>query len=184
MCRSIGEGKAVDPKVDILEKCNERGDKWSEEVKLRIHGSVSDLHAADARYHVDCKGKFMSPRNVRLASASTSTASESTDSDDVFEVLVNEMLKDQDMIWNSIDLYELYSSEGGTKLTRRQLVESLTTRFDTNILVISATGVANIVVFRKQARSLLKLVSDNDDSNIDSSIKRLRDEIVKEIKTM
>ena len=114
LCRSIGEGKAVDPKVDILEKCNERGDKWSEEVKLRIHGSVSDLHAADARYHVDCKGKFMSPRNVRLASASTSTASESTDSDDVFEVLVNEMLKDQDRIWNSIDLYELYSSEGGT----------------------------------------------------------------------
>ena len=52
------------------------------------------------------------------------------------------------------------------------------------MLVLSATGVANIVVFREKAQSLLKLVNDNDDSDIDVSIKKLAGEIVKEIKTV
>ena len=64
LCRSVGEGDIAAPKQVILNKCQESGDKWSEEIKLRIHGIVSDLRAADARYHVDCKGKFMSPKNV------------------------------------------------------------------------------------------------------------------------
>ena len=150
LCRSIGEGDVVDPKQDILNKCKERSDKWAEEVKLRIHGTVSDLHAADARYHVDCKGKFMTPKHVRLASASSS--SKSSDTDPAFESVVSEMLQDRTRIWNSIDLYEQYSNEGGDKLTRRQLIESLTTRFGKDVIVLSATGVANIIVFREQAQ--------------------------------
>ena len=92
------------------------------------------------------------------------------------------MLREQARIWNSIDLFELYSPEGGATLTRRQLVESLSKRIGNDVLVLSAIGVANIVVFRKLAQSLLKLVSNNDDSVIDTLIKRLGDEIVKEIK--
>ena len=64
----------------------------------------------------------MSPKNVRLASASTSSTSIDSDIDLCFESLVSEMLQDQTRIWNSIDLYEQYSKEGGDKLTRRQLV--------------------------------------------------------------
>ena len=85
---------------------------------------------------------------------------------------------------NSIDLYEQYSKEGGDKPRRRRLVESLTTRLGNDVLVLSATGVANIVVFRDKAQSLLKLVNDNDDSDINVSIKKLAGKIVKEIKTI
>ena len=64
----------------------------------------------------------MSPKNVGLASASTSSTSIDSDIDLGFESLVSDMLQDQTKIWNSIDLYEQYSKEGGNKLTRRQLV--------------------------------------------------------------
>ena len=64
----------------------------------------------------------MSPKNVRLAFASISSTSIDSDIDLGFESLVSEMLQDQTRIWNSIDLYEQYSKEGGDKLTRRQLV--------------------------------------------------------------
>ena len=120
-------------------------------IKLRIHGTVSDLHAADAKYHVDYKGKFMSPKYVQLASTSTSPTSKNSDIDLKFVSFISEMLHDQTKIWNSIALYEQYSTEGGDKLTHRQLVEPLTTRFGKYVLVLSATGVANIVVFREKA---------------------------------
>ena len=67
----------------------------------------------------------------------------------MFESLVSEMLEDQTSIWNSNDLYEQYSTEGGDKLTRIELVESLTTRFGKDVLVLPSTVLANIVVFRE-----------------------------------
>ena len=30
--------------------CQTRGDKWAEEIRVRVHGAVSDLHAANARF--------------------------------------------------------------------------------------------------------------------------------------
>ena len=38
-------------KESILETCAVRNDDLSEKVRLRIHGIVGDLHAAEARYH-------------------------------------------------------------------------------------------------------------------------------------
>ena len=68
LCRTAdrGSGKTTF-KYAILEVCRERSDKWSEEVQIRLQGAVSDLHAADARYHDDCRKKFMSPRSVQAA---------------------------------------------------------------------------------------------------------------------
>ena len=39
--------------------CSERNGEWSDEVRVRIEGAVSDLHAAEARYHVDCYSRFV-----------------------------------------------------------------------------------------------------------------------------
>ena len=43
----------ADFKQEILKVCQTRGDKWAEEIRVRVHGAVSDLHAANARYHDD-----------------------------------------------------------------------------------------------------------------------------------
>ena len=41
--------------------CSERNDEWSE-VRVQIEGAVSDLHAVEARYHVDCYSRFVSKK--------------------------------------------------------------------------------------------------------------------------
>ena len=54
LCRSTlskRDGNMVSYKQNILDKCSERGDQWAEDVCLCIEGAVSDLHAAEARYH-------------------------------------------------------------------------------------------------------------------------------------
>ena len=58
-CASPGK-KAF--KQSILEVCAKRSDEIADQVRIRIEGALSDLHAADARYHVDCMTSFMSPR--------------------------------------------------------------------------------------------------------------------------
>ena len=82
-------------------------------------GAVSDLHAADACYHVDCKAKFMTPKYIRLASkASTSSASNDTEVDVAFENLCGGIQNQKSRVWNSVELFKHYTSEGGEMLTR------------------------------------------------------------------
>ena len=55
MCRSTKNEQSRQPyKLCLLEKCNGRGDKWADNVNVRIQGALSDLHAEEARYHRDC----------------------------------------------------------------------------------------------------------------------------------
>ena len=101
---------------EILKTCQTRGDKWSVEVRIRVLGAVIDLHAADAKYHADCKLNFMSPRHVRVAVASTSSASEKAESDSSFEHVAEVMLEDESRVWNSIQLFQMYTAEGGSEV--------------------------------------------------------------------
>ena len=145
-------------------------------------GAVSDLHAADARYYAECKLNFMSPKHVRLAAAGSTLSSEQAKVDSAFEHVADVMLKDEIHIWNSIELFQMYTAEGGRELTRRQLIQSLTAKFGDKLLVLSASGVASIIVFKHRAPVLLKLVNDNDDSDIDTAITTVSKKIVNETK--
>lgn len=46
----------------ILDHCSKRGGKWASDVSSRIVGDISDLHAADARYHKNCYRAFFTNR--------------------------------------------------------------------------------------------------------------------------
>ena len=64
-------------KEAIYEACEQRKDSQSEQVRVRMAGVLTDLHAADVRYHVDCRASFMCSRSIQAASrqsnSSTST---------------------------------------------------------------------------------------------------------------
>ena len=47
-------------KEALLRNCDERGDLWADQVRLIMDDrrASSDLHAADARYHEDCRKRF------------------------------------------------------------------------------------------------------------------------------
>ena len=68
MCRTSDRGPNNKTfKQVILDVCHSRNDEWAWEVQVRVQGAISDLHAMDARYHDDCRVKFMAPRSVHVA---------------------------------------------------------------------------------------------------------------------
>ena len=109
LCRTVGDTSAgeSDMKQEILNVCQTRHDEWSAEVRVRVLGAVSDLHAADTRYHAECKLNFMSPKHVRLAAAGSTLSSEQAKVDSAFEHVADVMLKDESHIWNSIELFQM-----------------------------------------------------------------------------
>ena len=78
----------------ILNVCESRNDEWASYVKIRIQGAVSDLHAADAWYHEDCKSSFMAPRSVRAAAGGTKPE------DTAFQCTISQMSNERSRIWN------------------------------------------------------------------------------------
>lgn len=57
-CRQVKrKGHKPLVKEEILDKCKERNDTWACEVVVRMGRAVSDLHATDARYQIDCRTK-------------------------------------------------------------------------------------------------------------------------------
>ena len=54
-------------KQTILDICSETNDVFASEERFRIEGAISDIHAAYARYHVDCMTNFMAPKSAASA---------------------------------------------------------------------------------------------------------------------
>ena len=61
-------------------------------MRVRVEGAVSDLHAADARYHVNCMTSFMSPKSV---SAAINNSQEEKKADGAFDSIIDETSKDR-----------------------------------------------------------------------------------------
>ena len=67
-CRTANRGEDNTFKQGILDVCDQQNDEQAQQVRLRVQGAVSNLHAADAQYHKDCEAIFMSPpRNIQAA---------------------------------------------------------------------------------------------------------------------
>lgn len=169
-CRTAGGFKQ-----NILRTCDLRNDALADDVRVRLSGALSDLHAADGQYHLDCYKLFMNDRNVQAASKST-ISSQLSSEDAAFGAVVEEMSANKSYMWNSIEIENLYTSHGGTILVRYKLIHKLQVHFGGNLLVLSGNGVASILVFRSHAPSHLKLVDDHDDINVTSLAKAIKKE--------
>ena len=112
LCREIepkGDNKSL--KQSLLDICDCRDDDCASTVRLRI----SDLHAADARYHVTCRYSFTGLRAVETAPHSKTT-SKSVDA--AFNSLIQTVKEDLARVWNSVELFNLYVEYGGNNLSR------------------------------------------------------------------
>ena len=148
MCKVSREAKTF--KESIIEACNKRNDDKAQQVKLRVFGAVSDLHAADARYHKDCRDSFMPPHSVNFA-AKAYTSNQHTNIEEAFLSTVMDIAADKSKIWISVEVFELYLSHGGEECSRRSLVSKLADYFGSDFLVLGGKGVANLLVFRSKA---------------------------------
>lgn len=156
--------------------CKLRNDEFAKQIEVRILGAVSDLHAADARYHDDCRKAFMSPRSVRYAHNEAHVPN-----DQAFEQIVNELKTNKHEIWTSVGIHNLYMKYGGHTLSRGNLISQICEVFGDDLLVFSSPGLANILVFRNTASDLLRLEELDDDNKQIENVAKL---IVKDCKEL
>ena len=165
-------------KESILETCAVRNDDLSEKVRLRIHGIVGDLHAAEARYHTDCRASFVSLHHVTFAASKSDNPEQH---DPAMEDVIGVMKKDQSQLWNSIDLHKLYPENGGKIKSRKILLRKSSDFFGADLIVLHSAGLANIVCFRCGAAKSLRLI-DEDDDDIDVILNRIAKKVRSEVK--
>ena len=182
-CRTADQGKH-DFKQVLLDICRQRDDDQAEQVRLRLEGAVSDLHAADAIYHKQCYSGFAASRSVKSATRRAVVSVLDDEENDVsFTQVTKDMKDDPSRIWNSVDLYNLYLTYNGTHLTRRTLMSKLKKCFGEDLLILSGNGVANLIVFRSKASNSLRLVDDEDD-DIQATVEKLAKIIIRESKNL
>ncbi|KAK2139556.1 hypothetical protein LSH36_1717g00002 [Paralvinella palmiformis] len=176
------EGKH-DFKQAILDVCNHRNDAQARDVRIRIQGAISDMQAADAIYHKECYTLFIASRTISAAvNKSSCSSNKSGVSDTAFQMVVDVIGWKPSHIWNSVDVYNLYSHKGSC-LLRRPLTTKLTQRFGNDLLVLSGSVVANLLVFRSKASSVLRLVDDDEDY-VSASVEIVARQIIRECREL
>ena len=175
----MSEGKVKHLETDASKK--QRRDAQSEQVRVRMAGILTDLHAADVRYHVDCRASFMCPRSIQAASRQSSINT-STDQlvDGAFNSIIAYVAGNKATVHNSIDLYNKYVQEGGNVLSKRQLITNIIEKFENDMIALSSPGVATILLSKSNAAKMFHLTPDDTDDMyqmIDMVSKKIKTEI-------
>lgn len=168
LCRTAYSNDKTAWKDNILEHAIKRGDTWGSDVAFRTNSALSDLHAAEARYHKDCMVKFFSNKPA----ANTDGLMERA-----LDELITEMKSDHSRIWNSRELHNLYQQLGGKNLSRRALIGYLEDALLPDILVLTSPGVSSIIVFKNNASSRLRIEDDGEDEFLGRAIASLSKKI-------
>ena len=178
--RMVNQCKTVEAKEHILQICDKRGDDIASQVRVRVLGALSDLHAAYAQYHRDCYKSFSADRNICAASRYLPE----TDIDITFSRAVSAIEQDPKRFWNSVEIYELCmqrdpsasatisevqevpvddkQDDQTSRSSRALLINKLERHFGDDILVMRIDGCASLLCLRKFVPDTLKLIKAND----------------------
>lgn len=123
-------------KQRILDVCKEKNDKWSTSVRVRVEGPVSDLNATDGRYHMDCRNKF---HRSSLTNSKKLNDANPDDEEKAFSVIVDCLKSDETKVWNLIELFKLYTKNGGFCFNRKKnLLDALKDKFRSELIILSS----------------------------------------------
>ena len=177
-CHTSDRGKREPFKNCVLKVCDDRDDQWSDEVRTRLcdRRCSYDLHSADARYHDDCRKRFMNIKKPRLSFRQ--------EEDLAFIKVLKILQGDTTAMWASIELDALYRKESGDRLSRSKLVQNVLMHFGNKMIKLSSNGLADSLIFREKASSIFQLQDDEFEvvETMEDRIKNVAEKIVKEIK--
>jgi len=176
LCRTSTRPGKKTFKETILDTCKIRNDEWARNVQTRVNGAVSDLHAADGRYHDDCRKHFMGPRNTIYASKDD----EPCDIDTSFNDLLIKVRQDKSKIWSSVELHNQYKELEG-HLSRPCLMKKLLNELSEDVFVFSSPGLASFLIFKDNASNVFH-VEEDDESGL--SCDPIANQIVKECRKL
>ena len=183
LCQTVDCGTSLSFKDTILMKCEERGDgdEWARQVQTRLQGALSDLHAVKARYHDNCRKRFMVSRKSKDSKAKEC----GVPTENAFAKLFSEMNQKKEKVWTSNEIFELYRQHGGDQ-TKRSVCSKIASHYGDKIAWFSdwQSGLSSLLIFRDNTSNVIKLV-DNDgdeDTETDRFIKIVGKRIGKESK--
>ena len=124
------------------EGCNEKHKKHPD--RWNLHGLACSRCSLSPQ---DCKTLFLHSKYVELVEQSSDT-----NEIDIALEYVKSTIKckqHEKEVWNSVEIYNMYSENGGHLLSRRNLISALVDYFGKETVLLSSPGVASILVFRK-----------------------------------
>ena len=152
-----------------LEACEVRKDTQSEQIRVRMGGVLTDLHAADVRYHVDCKATFLSPKSIKAA-VHRSSGTELT-----FDSVVK--------YFTPLLTYTQYMKAGGHVLSRRQLISKVVEKFGRDMITLSSPGYSMLLAFKSSAAKVFHVIPD-DTYDMSEAIEKVAKKIKAEIENI
>ena len=160
----------------ICKICLLRNDTWSKEVKFRVESVLSDLHAAGARYHQECKTNFFHSSYLdRLAKTSDN------DIDIALPRIIKLMKANEKEMWKSEEVHNIYTENGEYRLNRRNLAKALKNHFGDSLVIFSSPGEVSILTIRKSCHFRLQNSNDIDDKNVKEFAERSKLKLRKKI---
>ena len=161
LCKTANRGKGVPTfKQVCLDICNRRGDAFGDEIRIRLEGAGSDLHAADARYHEKCLQKFENPKSTIQAQKDDPVKSPEQFAQ---RYVIRSIRNQPDQIWTSVQLHDIYVEKGGKEKNRHRFIDTIVDQMKEEIYVFSSPGLPNHVMLKEKASSTFKLMSKEDD---------------------
>lgn len=70
---------------------------------------------------------------------------------------------DENRIWNTVELFDLYHENGGSQFCRKTVIRKICQHFGDSMLLLSCTGIASLIAFRRTCA--LSIVEANDEDN-------------------
>ena len=108
------------------------------------------------------------PFQIKEANTYASTS----DTDLAFDKLVEDIISNKSNIWTSSEVHENYLLHGGKGCPKEAVFAKLQKHIDGKLVVFSAPGLSNFLVFRDTVPSMFKLVDDNDDDRMIQNISK------------
>ena len=135
----------------ILKICSLPNYELSRNVRFRVNSAISDLHVADTRFHRHGKIWLLYSTYVKLLASETS---ETLEVNIVLESVKEGVPESHKEMWNSVDLYSMYSEGGDCKYSRRTLIKFDDYCFGDEVVFLPSPGLASIPVFKKYCHLL------------------------------
>ena len=98
-------------------------------------------------------------------------------------LLSNLFASNSSLVWTSLNLCDEYVKLGGASLSRKALVQRLLTEYKNEVILLSSPGIANILVFKAKANSIVRIqkLEDEDEAIIQTIVKNIVSELIKNI---
>ena len=163
---NIFRSRSLGVKETLLEKCDERKDSWSSQVRARL-SVINDLHAADATYHRQCANNFRTKTGIPTALQSEEQIAkrpkvgrpQDNDANEAFSKVADYLRENDDeqiTVNQLIDLMQsLLKDSSAEAYSYKWMKKKLQDEFKDEIVFTEINGKANVVTFRARAKNIL-----------------------------